>query len=119
MLKKILDSQTKTERAETLKHIKNMNNENTIKEQLNDSEENARLTAVLRDKLKADIKKRGLSAYSIRSGKQPNPYPIGTRAVHKFANDYENETISNAQKWLMFIFFEQQDETEQAKNADT
>ena len=88
-----------------------MNNENTIKEQLNDSEENARLTAVLRDKLKADIKKRGLSAYSIRSGKQPNPYPIGTRAVHKFANDYENETISNAQKWLMFIFFEQQDET--------
>ena len=88
-----------------------MNNENTIKEQLNDSEENARLTAVLRDKLKADIKRRGLSAYSIRSGKQPKPYPIGTRAVHKFANDYENETISNAQKWLMFIFFEQQDET--------
>jgi len=116
MLKKILDSQTKTERAETLKHIKNMNNENTIKEQLNDSEENARLTAVLRDKLKADIKKRGLSAYSIFSGKYPNPYPIGKRSVWVFAND--KESISNAHKWLMFLFFEQQGETEQAKNAD-
>lgn len=98
-----------------------MNNENTIKEQLNDSEENERFTAVLRDKLKADIKRRGLSAYSIRSGKDPNPYPIGRRSVHKFANDYENETISNSQKWLMFLFFEQQgeqDETEQEENAD-
>ncbi len=94
-----------------------MNNENTIKEQLNDSEENARLTAVLRDKLKADIKKRGLSAYSIRSGKQPNPYPIGRRSVHKFANDYENETISNAQKWLMFLYFEQQGEQDESADA--
>ena len=93
--------------------------ENTIKEQLNDSEENARLTAVLREKLKADIKRRESTAYAIHAGIDPNPYPIGKRAVHVLANDIE--PISNAHKWLMFLFFEQQgeqDETQQDENAD-
>ena len=81
--------------------------EKTIKEQLNDSEENKRLTDVIRAKLKADIKRRESTAYAIRAGIDANPYPIGRRAVHAFANDYE--ITSNAHKWLMYIFFEDQE----------
>lgn len=91
MLKKILDSQTKTEKAETTKQVANMG---LSKE-----------TQKLRFKLLKDLERRNISAQAIKVGKVANIYPIGTRGVYMFA---KFGTATDSQKWKLFEYFQKQ-----------
>ena len=91
MLKKILDSQTKTEKAETQKQVANMGL----------SKESQKL----RFKLLKDLERRNISAQAVKVGKVPNIYPIGTRGVYMFA---KFGTATDSQKWKLFEYFKDQ-----------
>lgn len=60
------------------------------------------LTEGIRRKLLDDIEFKELNLWLIKTGRIPNPYPIGTRAVYVFAKG--TEKISNAHKWELFVF---------------
>ena len=91
MLKKILDSQSKTEKAETQKQVANMG---ISKE-----------TQKLRFKLLKDLERRNISAQAVKVGKVANIYPIGTRGVYMFA---KFGTATDSQKWKLFEYFQDQ-----------
>jgi hypothetical protein len=91
MLKKILSSQTKTEKAETTKQVANMG---LSKE-----------TQKLRFKLLKDLERRNISAQAVKVGKVQNIYPIGTRGVYMFA---KFGTATDSQKWKLFEYFQKQ-----------
>lgn len=91
MLKKILDSQTKTEKEETKKQVDKMG---LLTE-----------TQKLHFKLLKDLKRRNISAQAIKVGKVPNIYPIGTRGVYMFA---KFGTATDSQKWKLFEYFQKQ-----------
>ena len=88
MLKKILDYQTKTEKAETQKQVANMGI----------SKESQKL----RFKLLKDLERRNTSAQAVKVGKVPNIYPIGTRGVYMFA---KFGTATDSQKWRLYEYF--------------
>jgi hypothetical protein len=91
MLKKILSSQTKTERAETQKQVANMGL----------SKESQKL----RFKLLKDLERRNISPQAIKVGKVANIYPIGTRGIYMFA---KFGTATDSQKWKLFEYFKKQ-----------
>ena len=91
MLKKILDSQSKTEREETKKQVANMG---LLTE-----------TQKLHFKLLKDLKDRNTSAQSIKVGKVANIYPIGTRGIYMFA---KFGTATDSQKWKLYEYFQKQ-----------
>ena len=91
MLKKILSSQTKTEREETKKQVANMG---LLTE-----------TQKLHYKLLKDLKDRNISAQAVKVGKVANIYPIGTRGVYMFA---KFGTATDSQKWKLFEYFQKQ-----------
>ena len=91
MLKKILSSQTKTEREETKKQVANMGL----------SKESQKL----RFKLLKDLERRNISAQAVKVGKVPNIYPIGTRGVYMFA---KFGTATDSQKWKLYEYFQKQ-----------
>ena len=88
MLKKILDSQSKTEKAETQKQVANMGL----------SKESQKL----RFKLLKDLEDRNISPQAIKVGKVANIYPIGTRGVYMFA---KFGTATDSQKWRLYEYF--------------
>ncbi len=91
MLKKILDSQSKTEKEETKKQVANMG---LLTE-----------TQKLHYKLLKDLERRNTSPQSIKVGKVPNIYPIGTRGVYMFAKFGK---ATDSQKWRLFEYFQKQ-----------
>ena len=91
MLKKILDSQTKTEKAETQKQVANMGL----------SKESQKL----RFKLLKDLERRNISAQAVKVGKAANIYPIGTRGIYMFA---KFGTATDSQKWKLYEYFQKQ-----------
>ena len=91
MLKKILDSQSKTEKEETKKRVAKMG---ILTE-----------TQKLHFKLLKDLKDRNTSAQSIKVGKVANIYPIGTRGIYMFA---KFGTATDSQKWKLFEYFQKQ-----------
>jgi len=91
MLKKILTSQTKTEKEETKKRVSKMG---LLTE-----------TQKLHYKLLKDLKDRNTSPQSIKVGKVPNIYPIGTRGVYMFA---KFGTATDSQKWKLYEYFQKQ-----------
>ena len=91
MLKKILDSQTKTEKEETQKQVANMG---LLTE-----------TQKLHFKLLKDLERRNTSPQAIKVGKVPNIYPIGTRGVYMFAKFGK---ATDSQKWRLFEYFQDQ-----------
>ncbi len=91
MLRKILSSQTKTEKEETQKRVANMG---LLTE-----------TQKLHYKLLKDLKDRNTSPQSIKVGKVANIYPIGTRGVYMFA---KFGTATDSQKWKLFKYFQKQ-----------
>ena len=88
MLKKILESQSKTERDDTKKRVANMGI----------SKESQKL----RFKLLKDLERRNISAQAVKVGKVPNIYPIGTRGVYMFA---KFGTATDSQKWRLYEYF--------------
>ena len=91
MLKKILTSQTKTEKEETQKRVAKMG---LLTE-----------TQKLHFKLLKDLKDRNTSPQSIKVGKVANIYPIGTRGVYMFAKFGK---ATDSQKWKLFQYFQKQ-----------
>ena len=91
MLKKILTSQTKTEKEETKKQVAKMG---LLTE-----------TQKLHFKLLKDLERRNISPQSIKVGKVPNIYPIGTRGVYMFA---KFGSATDSQKWKLFEYFQKQ-----------
>jgi hypothetical protein len=91
MLKKILDSQTKTEKEATKKQVANLG-------LLTESQK-------LHFKLLKDLENRNVSPQSIKVGKVANIYPIGTRGVYMFA---KFGTATDSQKWRLFEYFQKQ-----------
>ena len=91
MLKKILDSQSKTEKEETKKRVAKMG---ILTE-----------TQKLHYKLLKDLKDRNTSAQSIKVGKVANIYPIGTRGIYMFA---KFGTATDSQKWKLYEYFQKQ-----------
>ena len=91
MLKKILSSQSKTEKEETKKRVANMGL----------SKESQKL----RFKLLKDLERRNISAQAVKVGKVPNIYPIGTRGVYMFA---KFGTATDSQKWKLYEYFQKQ-----------
>ena len=88
MLKKILSTQSKTEKAETKKQVANMG---LSKE-----------TQKLRFKLLKDLERRNISAQAVKVGKVANIYPIGTRGIYMFA---KFGTATDSQKWRLYEYF--------------
>ena len=91
MLKKILSSQTKTEKEETQKQVANMGL----------SKESQKL----RFKLLKDLERRNISPQAVKVGKVANIYPIGTRGVYMFA---KFGTATDSQKWKLYEYFKKQ-----------
>ncbi len=91
MLKKILTSQSKTEKEETQKQVAKMG---LLTE-----------TQKLHFKLLKDLKDRNTSPQSIKVGKAPNIYPIGTRGIYMFA---KFGTATDSQKWKLYEYFQKQ-----------
>ncbi len=91
MLKKILESQSKTEKEETKKRVAKMG---LLTE-----------TQKLHFKLLKDLERRNTSPQSIKVGKVPNIYPIGTRGVYMFA---KFGTATDSQKWKLYEYFQKQ-----------
>ena len=91
MLKKILSSQTKTEKEETKKQVAKMG---LLTE-----------TQKLHFKLLKDLEDRNISPQAIKVGKVQNIYPIGTRGVYMFA---KFGTATDSQKWKLFEYFQKQ-----------
>ena len=91
MLKKILSSQSKTEKAETKKRVAKLG---LLTE-----------TQKLHFKLLKDLERRNTSPQSIKVGKVPNIYPIGTRGVYMFA---KFGSATDSQKWKLFEYFQKQ-----------
>ena len=88
MLKKILSTQSKTEKAETQKQVANMGL----------SKESQKL----RFKLLKDLERRNISAQAVKVGKVANIYPIGTRGIYMFA---KFGTATDSQKWRLYEYF--------------
>lgn len=91
MLKKILSSQSKTEKEETKKQVANMG---LLTE-----------TQKLHFKLLKDLEDRNTSPQSIKVGKVANIYPIGTRGVYMFA---KFGSATDSQKWRLYEYFKNQ-----------
>ncbi len=91
MLKKILDSQTKTEKEETNKQLAKMG---LLTE-----------TQKLHYKLLKDLERRNISPQAIKVGKVANIYPIGTRGIYMFA---KFGTATDSQKWRLYEYFQKQ-----------
>jgi len=88
MLKKILTSQSKSEKAETKKQVAKMG---LLTE-----------TQKLHYKLLKDFKDRNTSPQAIKVGKVANIYPIGTRGVYMFAKFGK---ATDSQKWRLYEYF--------------
>ena len=91
MLKKILDSQSKTEKEETKKRVAKMG---ILTE-----------TQKLHFKLLKDLERRNISAQAVKVGKAANIYPIGTRGIYMFA---KFGTATDSQKWKLYEYFQKQ-----------
>ena len=91
MLKKILTSQPKTEKAETKKQVAKLG---LLTE-----------TQKLHYKLLKDLEDRNTSPQAIKVGKVANIYPIGTRGVYMFA---KFGTATDSQKWKLYEYFQKQ-----------
>ena len=62
-------------------------------------------TQILHFKLLKDLEERNTSPQSIKVGKVPNIYPIGTRGVYMFA---KFGTATDSQKWKLYEYFQKQ-----------
>ena len=91
MLKKILSSQSKTEKEETKKRVAKLG---LLTE-----------TQKLHFKLLKDLERTNTSPQAIKVGKVANIYPIGTRGVYMF-DKFGKATDS--QKWRLFEYFQDQ-----------